>query len=352
MLNIKIGNKEIKYPVIQGGMGVGISLSSLAGMAAKEGAIGVISAAQIGFSEPDYKKSPLETNLRMIGEHIRRARAIAPDGVLGINIMVATREYAKYVKEAVKHGIDIIISGAGLPIELPNLTKGSKTMLAPIVSSLKAAQIIFKLWDKKQQVCPDLLVIEGPEAGGHLGFHEEEIEYYKTNSYIDEVKKIIAFVRDYEEKYQKKIPVFCAGGIQNHTDVEKYIASGADGVQVGSLFVTTKECDAHEAYKQAYLNCKKEDIVLIKSPVGLPGRAINNSFLQRIKNNRVPTTGCKNCISTCNPAETRYCISDALIRAVKGDVEEGLIFCGAKTYMQQEITSVKEVLEKLFPKRI
>ncbi len=334
---------------MQGGMGVGISLSSLAGAVAKEGAIGVISAAQIGFSEPEYNKQPLESNLKMIGEHIKRARMIAPEGVLGINIMVATKEYARYVKEAVRHGVDMIISGAGLPIELPALTKGSKTMLAPIVSSLKAAQIILKFWDKKQQVCPDLVVVEGPEAGGHLGFHEEEIDYYKKHSYSDEIKKIIGLVRVYEKKYKKKIPVFCAGGIQNHQEVEEYLSLGADGVQVGSLFVTTKECDAHEAYKKAYIDCKEEDIVIIKSPVGLPGRAINNTFLQRISSGRVPTTGCKNCINTCNPKETRYCIADALIRAVKGNVEEGLLFCGGKTYLQREITTVKEVLKKLCP---
>ena len=334
---------------MQGGMGVGISLSSLAGAVAKEGGIGVISAAQIGYSEPDYKTRPLEANLRMIGQHIKRAKEIAPDGLLGVNIMVASKEYAKYVKEAVKHGIDIIISGAGLPLELPSLTKGSKTMLAPIVSSLKAAQIILKIWDKKQQTCPDIVVIEGPLAGGHLGFHEEEIDFYRTNSYFEEVKNIIALVREYAVKYSKHIPVFCAGGIQCRSDVEEYLALGADGVQVGSLFVTTEECDAHEAYKQAYIDCKEEDIVITKSPVGLPGRAINNGFLHRIRQGRVPTTGCRNCIKTCNPMETRYCIADALIRAVKGDVEEGLLFCGAKAYLQKEITTVKAVLDNLCP---
>ena len=335
---------------MQGGMGVGISLSTLAGTVSKEGGIGVISAAQIGYSEPEYKLSPLETNLKMLREHIRRARAIAPDGILGVNIMVATKEYARYVVESVKAGIDIIISGAGLPLELPSLTKGSKTMLAPIVSSVKAAQIIFKMWDKKHKACPDLVVIEGPEAGGHLGFHEEDIEYYKENSYAEEVKGIITVIKEYAEKYQKKIPIFLGGGISDSTDVENSMSLGVDGVQVGSLFVTTKECDAHEAYKEAYVDCTKEDIVIIKSPVGLPGRAVKNNFLERIKEGRVPTTGCKRCISSCNPMETKYCIADALIRAVNGDTKEGLIFCGAKTYLQKEITTVKEVLNSLCPK--
>ncbi len=334
---------------MQGGMGVGISLSSLAGAVSREGAIGVISAAQIGFGDPEYQYHPIETNLRMLGEHINRARSMAPNGILGVNIMVATKEYGRYVKEAVKHGIDIIISGAGLPLELPSLIEGSNTMIAPIVSSLKAAQIILKLWDKKQQVCPDLVVIEGPEAGGHLGFHEEDLDYYKEHEYSEEVKKIVAVIREYEEKYQKHIPIFLAGGIQNSTEVEEALSLGVDGIQVGSLFVTTKECDAHEAYKQAYLGCKKEDIILTKSPVGLPGRAINNDFMKRIIECRVPTTGCKNCISTCNPKETRYCIADALIRAANGDVENGLIFCGAKTYLQHEMSTVKEVLERLCP---
>lgn len=330
-------------------MGVGISLSNLAGTVAKEGGIGVISAAQIGFTEPEYKKSPLETNVRMLGEHIKRARKIAPNGVIGVNIMVATKDYAYYVKEAIKQGIDLIISGAGLPTELPSLAKGTKTLLAPIVSSLKAAQLIFKHWDKKSGICPDLVVIEGPEAGGHLGFQREELGVIKRETYKEEIRKIILLVKEYGIKYKKEIPVFFAGGIKNREDVTEYLNLGADGVQVGSLFVTTRECDASEAYKEAYVNCKKEDIVIVNSPVGMPGRAINNSFLERIKKERVPSTGCKKCIIPCKPKETPYCIADALIRAVRGDVENGLLFCGANAYLQNKITTVKEVLQSLYP---
>lgn len=349
MFIINIGNKQLKYPIMQGGMGVGISLSNLAGAVAKEGGIGVISAAQIGFTEPTYKTKPLETNLRMLGEHIKRARKIAPNGVLGVNIMVATKDYALYVKEAIKQGIDLIISGAGLPIELPSLAKGTKTLLAPIVSSVKAAQLILKNWDKKSGTCPDLVVIEGPEAGGHLGFHREEIESINRKDYGEEIRKIITLVKEYGRKYEREIPVFCAGGIRNKEDVREYLNLGADGVQVGSLFVTTEECDASEGYKQAYINCKKEDIVIVKSPVGMPGRAISNPFLQRIKKERVPSTGCKNCIIPCNPKETPYCIADALIRATTGDVDNGLLFCGANAYLQNKITTVKDVLHSLYP---
>lgn len=345
---LKIGNLTAKLPIIQGGMGVGISLSSLAGAVAARGGIGVISTAQIGFTEPDFDRNPLEANLRMIGEHIKRARKLAPSGILGVNIMVATQNYARYVKEAIKNGIDLVISGAGLPTELPEIAKGSKTKLVPIVSSLKAASVILKLWDRKNNVTPDAIIIEGPKAGGHLGFSPEQLQDINDAAYDEEIKDIITLTKDYAAKYGKDIPVIVAGGIQNKQDMEHYFSLGADGIQVATKFVTTIECDADIRYKQAYIDCKEEDIVIVKSPVGMPGRAIKNAFMDRVLLGRIPVKRCHNCIRTCNPAETPYCITEALSNAARGNIEEALLFCGANAYKEDRIRTVQEVLEDFF----
>jgi NAD(P)H-dependent flavin oxidoreductase YrpB (nitropropane dioxygenase family) len=345
---LKIGNLTAKLPIIQGGMGVGISLSSLAGAVSAQGGIGVISTAQIGFTEPDFIRNPLEANLRMIGEHIKRARKIAPDGILGVNIMVATHNYAKYVTEAIKNGIDIVISGAGLPTELPVIAKGSKVKLIPIISSLKAANIILKLWDKKNNIVPDAIIIEGPKAGGHLGFKPEQLESIDTEAFDQEVKQIIEFKKSYEKKYDKEIPVIVAGGIQDKKDMEHYLSMGADGIQVATKFVTTQECDADINYKMAYINSKKDDIIIVKSPVGMPGRAIKNEFTEKAANGRIPVNHCYNCINGCNPVETPYCITKALENAARGNIKDALLFCGANAYLEEKIRTVKDVLSDYF----
>lgn len=356
-----IGNLVVERPVIQGGMGVGISLSSLAGAVAKEGGMGIISTAQIGFRDPDFKSHQLEANLRTIGTELGKAREIAPGGVLGFNIMVATRQYGLYVKEAVKAGADVIISGAGLPVDLPKYAAeagGEETKLAPIVSSVKAASIICKMWDRKYHRLPDFIVIEGPLAGGHLGFSREQLaelgadsadvdKTFKKDSYEEEVKNIIRFISQLGETCGKNIPVITAGGIYTHEDVLHQLELGAAGVQVATRFVTTEECDAADEYKQAYIDAKKEDIVITKSPVGMPGRAIKNEFLERIRRERLAPACCFQCLEHCNPNETPYCITDALIRAAVGDVEHALLFCGSNAYRAERIETVKEVMRDL-----
>ena len=272
MKALKIGELTARIPVIQGGMGVGISLSGLAGSVAACGGVGVISTAQIGYRDPEFEKDPIKTNLRVIGEEIQKAREIAKGGILGVNIMVATKQYAEYVKAAVKAGIDLIISGAGLPMELPKLVAGSKTKIAPIVSTVKAARVICRFWDHHYQRMPDLVVIEGPKAGGHLGFSRKQLEEFTPVTYDQEIRGILAEVKKYADKYGKEIPVVVAGGIFTREDMLHAMELGADGVQMGTRFVTTWECDASEAYKQTYLHAKKEDIVIVKSPVGMPGR--------------------------------------------------------------------------------
>ncbi len=356
---LKIGELVAKYPIVQGGMGVGISLSSLAGNVAKQGGVGIISTAQIGFRNPLFETSPIEANMMAIKEEFDKAREISPTGIIGFNIMVATRYYAQYVKAAVKAGADIIISGAGLPVDLPELIEGAKTKIAPIVSTAKSATVICKLWDRKYHRVPDMVVIEGPLAGGHLGFSNEQLtEYgadteevkstYKSELYDAEIKGIVKVVRQFEEKYNQHIPVIVAGGIYDQEDVNHALDLGADGVQVSTRFVTTEECDAPDAYKQAYINAEKEDIVITKSPVGMPGRAIRNTFLDRLnQNHKEKISKCYQCIVGCNPATIPYCITNALRNAALGNVDEALLFCGSNAYRATKIETVEEVMKSL-----
>lgn len=344
---LQIGELKAKIPVIQGGMGVGISLSRLAGSVASCGGIGVISAAQIGFRDPDFYAHPIETNLRVLKEEIQKAKRLAQDGIIGVNIMVVTQRYAEYVKEAVKAGVDLIISGAGLPTTLPQLVEGTKTKIAPIVSTVKSAAVICKLWDRKYKRVPDLVVIEGPKAGGHLGFHKEELKKYTKESYENEIRGIFQIVDEYSQKYDKKIPVAVAGGIFDRADFLHALELGADGVQMGTRFVTTYECDVAEEYKEAYIKATKEEIQIVDSPVGMPGRAICNDFIRESQGKKEKITHCFQCITTCNPKETPYCITKALIAAAKGDIRRGLLFCGENAYRCQKIEHVSDIMKEL-----
>jgi len=323
-------------PIVQGGMGVGVSLSGLAGAVAAEGGVGVISAAQIGFSLPGFSANPFKANLEALAFHIKKAREKALGGVVGVNIMCAVTHYADYVKCCVENKVDLIISGAGLPMNLPELVKGSAVKIAPIVSSAKAASVLLKLWDKKYGVTADMVVVEGPKAGGHLGFTAEEV-----NAQFN-AEAILPHISAYEEKYNKKIPAVFGGGIFDRQDMDHYMNLGFSGVQVGTRFVATEECDAHENFKLAYVNAKQEDTIIIKSPIGLPGRALNNEFIQNISHGT--KQNCRNCIAACNPATIPYCITSALINSVTGNVAQGLVFCGSEVYRVNEITSVKELM--------
>ena len=337
---LRIGDLCAKIPVVQGGMGVGVSLSGLAGAVAAAGGVGVISTAQIGFRDPEFKENPIETNLRVIGEEIAKARKIANGGILGVNIMVATRRYEDYVKAAVAAGIDLIISGAGLPMTLPALVEGTSTRIAPIISSVKSLSVITKYWMKKYSRKPDMVVIEGPEAGGHLGFSREELDNYTRESYDEEIKAILSITKEME------VPAVVAGGVYTREDMEHYLAMGASGIQLATRFVTTKECDASDAYKQAYINAKKEDIEIVSSPVGMPGRAIHNAFLDKVNAGERFMRGCRQCIITCKPATAPYCITEALINAVEGRLNEGLVFCGSNAYRADHIETVADIMEE------
>lgn len=343
---LKIGDLEARLPVIQGGMGIGVSMSRLAAAVANAGGIGVISGAQPGFKEPDFWTNPLEANLRGIRNEIRKARELSPHGIIGINFLTATREYTDFVKEAVKEGIDLVISGAGLPKNLPEFVQGTKTKFAPIVSSGKAAETLLKLWDRRYQVVPDAIIVEGPLAGGHLGFSREELEGTAKDLYtlVDEV---LAAVKSFADRYQKPIPVIAAGGIFSGADIKKALDIGAAGVQISTRFVSTEECDADDAFKQMYLDATEEDVVIIQSPVGLPGRAIRNDMTRSLEAGRIPVTACTRCLSHCDPGTTPFCITKKLIEAVTGEVDKGLVFAGHNAFKLDKISTVQTVMDEL-----
>lgn len=344
---LKIGNLVAKVPIIQGGMGVGVSLSNLASAVANEGGIGVISGVQIGFKEKDFKTDNDAANVRGLIKEIRNARRLSPKGILGVNMLSAVNNYKDMVKAAVKEKIDLVISGAGLPKNLPELVKGSDTKIAPIVSSGKAAAIIAKIWDRKYKYVPDVVIVEGPLAGGHLGFSLDQLNNVKLPSLSDLVKEVSQALKPFAEKYKKEIPVIAAGGIYTGKDIAKYLNMGASGVQMATRFVATEECDAHINFKKSYISANEEDIQIIKSPVGMPGRAIRNAFVKSIEESKLKIERCYNCLKPCDPATTPYCISDALIRSVEGDVENGLVFVGTNAYRMNEITTVKNLMKEL-----
>lgn len=346
---VRIKDKVLSVPIIQGGMGVGVSLSSLAGNVMKEGAMGVISAAHPGYKKPDFNKNSLKCNTEAIIEEAKKAREISGgNGLLGVNIMVASKDYAEYVKAAVKAKVDAIISGAGLPLDLPKLVEDKSILLAPIVSSGRAIRLILKRWSKRHSTIPDFVVIEGSEAGGHLGFKKEDLE----NGTCESLDKIFGDVKNelapFEEEYKKTVPVFVAGGIYTGSDIAHFIKKGADGVQMGTRFIATKECDASQEFKDMVINAKKEDISIVKSPTGFPGRGIMNPFMQKVENRgNISMSSCYNCLSLCNPSDTPYCISQALIQSVKGNVDNGLIFVGSNASRVDKMITVHELIKEL-----
>lgn len=345
--SLKIGNLTAKLPIIQGGMGVGISLSGLASAVADEGGIGVIAAAGIGMLDYDYSTRFLEANIAKLKDEIKKARK-KTKGILGVNIMVALTNYAEIVKASIEAGIDIIFSGAGLPLNLPQfIDKEHNTKLVPIVSSARAASIICKKWLDKYNYLPDAVVVEGPKAGGHLGFKKEQLddpEYSLEKIIVDVVSEVQAF----EKKYDKSIPVIAAGGIYDGADICRIMKLGAAGVQMATRFVTTEECDASIDFKKAYINAKKEDITIIKSPVGMPGRAIRNTFTEDIASGANKPYKCPyHCIITCDFKNSPYCIALALTNAQQGNLERGFAFAGENAYKADKIVSVKELMNTL-----
>jgi nitronate monooxygenase len=347
MKELKIGDLIARLPIIQGGMGIGVSLSGLAAAVANKGGIGVISAAGIGMFEYDFRSDYLTANIRALQNEIRKARE-KTKGILGVNIMVAMSNFAEMVTTAIDEGIDIIFSGAGLPLNLPGfLKKSSTTKLVPIVSSSRAANIITKKWVEKFDHVPDAIVVEGPMAGGHLGFKLDQIDD-PLFSLENLTSDVMAMAKDYSERLGVRIPVIAAGGVYTGGDIYELMQAGLSGVQMATRFVTTIECDASNEFKQTYLSSKKEDIVIIKSPVGMPGRAIMNKFTQDTQSGgRKPFKCPYHCIITCDYMKSPYCIALALMNAKKGNLNNGFAFAGSNAYRATGIISVAKLLEDI-----
>jgi nitronate monooxygenase len=345
--SLKINGLVSRIPIIQGGMGVGISMAGLASAVANEGGVGVIATAMIGISEADAATDAVAADIRVLRREIRKARTLTR-GIIGVNIMVALTNFAELVRTAVQESVDIIFSGAGLPMDLPAyLTNGAKTKLVPIISSARAATLICKKWLSKYNYLPDAFVVEGPKAGGHLGFKVEQLDDPDFN--LEKlIKEVVAATKPLAAERGIDIPVIAAGGIYTGRDIRDIMELGAAGVQMGTRFAVTVECDAAIGFKQALISARKEDLIVIKSPVGMPGRAVQNLFLDEVKNgNKKPFKCPYKCVKTCRQAESPYCIALALTAAKKGKLKNGFAFAGSNAYRVQEITTVKALIASL-----
>jgi nitronate monooxygenase len=348
---LQIGNTTSELPIIQGGMGVGISLSGLAIAVAKAGGVGVISAAGIGMMEPDFRTNFRKANLRALRAEISRAKD-ACGGPIGVNIMMALTDSGALIHAAFDEGADIILLGAGLPLRPPvgvplDVLEDTSTAFVPIVSSGRAAKIILRHWDGHHKRLPDGFVVEGPMAGGHLGFKRDDLEL-ESNDIKSLVADVLDVVHPFEQRHNKGIPVIAAGGIFTGHDIRDMLQLGASGVQMATRFVATDECDADLAFKQAYVNCGTEDLTIIDSPLGLPGRAISNDFLTGVAQGvRRPTHCPWHCLSTCNADTSPYCIARALTNAKQGHLAEGFAFAGANAPRVEGIVPVAELMAEL-----
>lgn len=348
MKQYKLGHKNLDFPLIQGGMGVGVSLGNLAGHVAKQGCMGVISTVQIGYRRENFYRDSLNANREALREEIVKAREIAGGkGMLAINCMVAANQYNEMLKCALEEGIDAIISGAGLPMVMPELAKGYEVALAPIVSSAKAARVILQTWQKKYGRFSDFIVLEGRGAGGHLGFKREQIDE-EGMSLENLLQEVLKEVRIYEEKKGARIPVFVAGSVFDGYELAKYQKLGAFGAQIGTRFIATEECDASAEFAKLLCEAGQEDIMILQSPVGLPGRVLSTEFTRKVKEvGRIAPTRCVNCLKTCDPATTPYCISEALMQAAQGNREKGLFFSGENAGRINRIYRVEELIGEI-----
>lgn len=347
MQTLKIGDLTIPVPIIQGGMGIGISLSNLSSAVSNMGGIGVISAVEIGRVYQHTSSNYKQNNIDAIRQEIRKARQ-KTRGVLGVNIMSVLNNFSDMVRTSIEEGIDIIFSGAGLPFDLPQyLKEGVKTKLVPIVSSARAASILCKKWKQNFDYLPDAFVVEGPKAGGHLGFKQEDLTE-ESNTLENLLSEVLTISNELKEKYNKDVPVIAAGGIYTGEDIYHIMQQGASGVQIGTRFAATTECDASETFKNALVEATEADVRIIKSPVGMPGRALSNNFISEANQGQRRPAVCKyNCIKSCNPKTTSYCIADALLAAYHGNLENGFVFTGCNAPRIHRISTVQEIFEEL-----
>lgn len=340
---LKIGNLEISPPILQGGMGVRVSRANLASAVANTGCAGIIASVGLGQFENFPGSEFVRVNEEALRFEIRKAKSLT-GGIIGANIMVALSDYDNIVKTAVEEDVDLIISGAGLPLSLPQYLNGKDIKLIPVVSSARTFQIICKRWKNRYNKLPDAVIAEGIMAGGHLGYSYESIKDDTAPALEQTIKEIIRVA----DSFVPRIPVIAAGGIFDGDDIARFLKLGASGVQMATRFVCTDECDAHDNFKQAYLNAGAEDITIIKSPVGLPGRVINNSFVEKIKQGKTIPFKCNyKCLKSCDPRKAPYCIAKVLANAAQGKLGESFVFAGSNAYRCSEIVPVKALVEKL-----
>lgn len=344
--NLDLGNLRIELPIIQGGMGVRVSSSSLTSAVSNEGGLGVIAAVGLGEECVNDKRDYRTRSRAELTNIIRDTRSMTKNP-FGVNIMCVLTNYDDLVDAAQSESIDVIISGAGLPLRLPSLIKNDKTKLVPIVSSARAAHIICSAWQRRYKRLPDAIIVEGPLAGGHLGYSMAELDD-KEHVFLDNiVQEVLTVTRDFESD-KSRVPVIAAGGIFDGQDIARVIRLGASGVQMATRFVCTHECDVSLEYKKAYMSAKQEDIVVIQSPVGMPGRVIRNEFVKRILNGQHIDFGCEyQCLLTCDAKKVNYCIAKALVNAYRGDLDNGFAMCGSNAYRINKIISVKELITEL-----
>lgn len=340
---LRIGSLEIKPPIIQGGMGVRVSGANLASAVANTGCVGVIASVGLG----NYLNQSRAEGVKRCGDafrsEIKKARSLSK-GIIGVNIMGVLTDHDSLVKTAVEEDVDLIISGAGLPLNLPGFVDGKDIKLVPVVSSARTFNIICKRWKLHFGRLPDAVVVEGPEAGGHLGYSYQDIVEHTAPKLDDILLEVINFA----DSYEPHIPVIAAGGIFDGKDIARVLKLGASGVQMATRFVCTEECDVHENFKKAYINSKQDDITVIQSPVGLPGRVINNQFVQDIKNGKTMPFQCSyQCLRTCDPQKAPYCIAEVLSKAADGDMEHSFAFAGSNAYRCEKIVKVKELVDEL-----
>ena len=340
---LKIGSITSNIPILQGGMGVRVSLSSLAAAVANAGGIGTIASVGLGDINTE-KKDFVKVSRESLVEEIRKAKSLT-DGLLAVNFMGVLSNAVDLIKATVREGIKIIIYGAGLPIKLPETVNDTSVNLVPIVSSARVARLILQSWDKRYGRIPDALILEGPLAGGHLGFSVEQLKEPEKFSLEILLPELLETIKPFEDKYGKKVPVITAGGIFTGKDIARMLSLGASGVQMATRFVCTEECGVSQEFKQAYLDAKEEDIAIIKSPVGMPGRAILNKFLKDIEiKGKIKITCPYRCLTLCKVSEAKYCIAMALLNSYFGDVDHGLIFCGQNAYRVNKIVKVKDLI--------
>jgi nitronate monooxygenase len=340
---LRIEDLKISPPIIQGGMGVRVSRANLASAVGSQGCVGVIASVGLGRFEHLPGSEYVRVNEEALRHEIQKARR-QTNGIIGVNVMVALTDYENHVRACVDENVDLIISGAGLPLDLPKLTSGTNIKLLPIVSSARAFNLICTKWKRDFDRLPDAVVVEGSEAGGHLGFKYENV----VDNTVRRLEQIVTDVIAAANSFPDPIPVIAAGGIYDGSDIARFIKLGAAGVQLGTRFVCTVECDVHEDFKKAYLALEKEDIVVIRSPVGLPGRVIRNGFVERIlRGEKVPFHCRYHCLKTCTPETAPYCIADVLAKAAEGDLDESFVFCGSNAYRCMEIVPVKDLIDNL-----